>query len=349
VPVGSTVGAVTDTGGEPVLFKSPLLAPLVLGLTLVGLIVAPMVAAAPTIAITVGPDPAESIATQLGVTGSAMEGNSQASLKVKPAGGRACGANNSADDGATVIEPYQLYLANPGPYSGAHNWTFSSAGSYLLCAWLESSGSSAVATASLTVVIRPPHLTLSIQAPPAVTPGRTFQVAMTVQAETEREAYEFVIPDNGRGCPANAAAAESTAGKLGIRPYGVIFDGGPTTVTDNESLTTLGAYLVCAYIEYPGSASVPEAMASASLLVARPRPPCVVPRVGVNQGLAAVERRIKSAHCTVGALRYTHSSRYRRGVVIGLSPRPGTKLAPRAAVGVVMSSGPRRRHHRRRH
>jgi hypothetical protein len=326
-------------------FKSALLAPLALGLTLIGLIAAP-IAAGSTIAVTVGPDPAESITTQLGVTGASTEGKTQASLRVKPAGGRGCGTNNSADDGTSVIAPYELSLSNPGPFSNAHNWTFSSAGSYLLCAWLEGSGGSVLATASLTVAIRQPHLTLSIQAPPVVSPGRTFQVAMTGQAETDREAYEYLIPNNGRGCPANAAAAETTAGRLGIRPYGVKFLGGPATVTDNENLTALGAYLVCAYIEYPGSSSIPEATASASILVAKPHPPCVVPSLNGNRGVGAVERRIKSAHCAVGALRYTHSSRYRRGVVLGLSPTPGTRLAFHAAVAMLVSSGPPPRHRR---
>jgi len=333
-------------------FKSPLVVMLVTGTALAGSPIAPVAAAAPTVAITVGADPVESITTQLGVSGTSTEGDDRASLKVKPAGGRGCAANEEADEGVTVISPFALGLADAGPFSGARNWTFEGAGSYLLCAWLEhkvSETGAVAATAALTVAVRPPHLAMSIQVPRTVRPGQTFQVATTVQAETERAAWEYLLPDNGRGCPANSDAAYSTAGKLTLI-YNNAFDGGPSTVTGNESLTTLGAYLVCAYIEYPSSASIPEATASASILVAKPRPPCVVPRLGSNQGLAAVERRIKAAHCGVGTLRYTRSSRFKRGVVIALSPKPGTRMAPHAVVGIVISSGPPpRRRHRRRH
>ncbi len=315
----------------------------------IALVLAPGAGAASTVAITVGSDPVESITTQLGVSGASTEPESRASLKVKPGGGRGCAANNEADEGSSVIGSFQGYLASPGPFTDANNWTFEAAGSYLACAWLEGPSGSVVATASLTVAIRPPHLALSIRVPRTVSPGRTFQVAMTVQAETERELYDYLLPANGRGCPANAEAAQSTAGEIGIHSFGVNVDGGPRTVTDNESLTTLGVYLACAYIEYPSSSSVPEAVASAAVTVATPHPPCVVPSLGGDRGIGAVERRIKSAHCAVGALRYTHSSRYRRGTVIGLSPRPGTRLAFHAAVGIVVSSGrpPRHRRHKR--
>jgi hypothetical protein len=84
--------------------------------------------------------------------------------------------------------------------------------------------------------------------------------------------------------------------------------------------------------------------------VVKPPQPCVVPKLGVHQTLSTVERRIKTAHCSVGKIRYTPSSRRAHGVVLGLSPRSATKHASGAAVAIEVSSGPppRVKHRRRR-
>jgi hypothetical protein len=309
---------------------------------------------ASTISITVGADPAESITTQVGVTGIATEEEDRYYLKVKPAGGRGCAANAEADEGVYALGEFENVVGDPGNFAASTNWTFETAGAYLLCAWLQHNGTPAgsptvVASTSVAVNIRQPHLSLSIQAPSTVLVGRTFQIAMTAEAETQREAFEYLLRNTGRGCPANADAAESTSEEIAIHPFGVDFDGGPSTVTDNESLNALGAYLVCAYFEYPHSYSVPELVASAALAVVKPSPPCVVPKLGSRRTLAAVERRIKSAHCRVGRVTYVSSSRYARGLAISLRPAPGTRLEAHAAVAVEVSDGPPRRPQKHRH
>ncbi len=299
--------------------------------------------AAPSVSITVGADPAESITTQLGVTGTAVSSNNNVYLTDKPTGGEGCGANHQADRGGEVINEG----VGSGPYSWASNLTFQTAGSYLLCAWLTDytqSGYPVVASASLTITVRPPHIALSISAPSRVTPGQTFQIATTAQAETSRTIYEYLEPNTGRGCPANAAAADSSSGASQVHwpsnynGWGVL--GGPFTEVANERISGMGKYLVCAYAEYPSSASVPEASAAAAILVATPPPPCVVPKVTSGASLKNVEQKVRAAHCTVGKIGSTPSRTVHQGAVVRLSLSPGSKHAAGTAVNITVSSGP---------
>lgn len=313
---------------------------------LLPLTVAATAAAAPTVSISVGADPVESITTQLGVSGTDPSSENALLLKVKPAGGEACGVNYEADGGREVIGTFD------GVGVGAHtvtvNWTFEAAGSYLLCAWLTDNAEHdepVVASASQTIVVRPPHISLAIKAPSKVAPDQTFQIVTAAQSETSRDVTEYIEPNNGRGCPANAAAASSAAEAFGLIPLFLPWnvDGGPFTQSSNEKLEHTGSYLVCAYAEYPSAESVPEAMALATISVVKPPPPCVVPKVSSRMHLGTIERRIVAAHCTVGKVRSVASQSHRRGTLIRLSPRPGTRRASGAPVEIFVSSGSRRR------
>jgi hypothetical protein len=323
--------------------KLPFLTRCAVGAAFLTLGSASVAVAAPSISITVGADPAESITTQLGVTGTAVGSNNYVALTVKPAGGRGCGANYSADGGDSMVS---AEVAS-GPYSKATNQTFQSSGSYLLCAWLNDdtqSGDPVVASASLTITVRPPHIALSISAPNRVTPGEAFQIATTAQAETSRTIDEYTEPSTGRGCPANAAAANSASGMSRVywpgagSEWGVL--GGPFTETANETINSICSYLVCAYTEYPNSASVPEASATASISVAKPLPPCVVPKVTPGTSLKNVERKLRAAHCVVGKVGSTPSRTVHQGAVVRLSPSPGSKHAAGTPVSITVSSGP---------
>jgi len=295
--------------------------------------------AAPTIELTRGSaEPVESIATQLG----AVLGNSGGSyfaMHVKPTGGAGCGANASADSGEDVFGG-GFISSSSNPVTETRNWTFQTAGSYKVCAWVtkDSSGVEVEAFAEASFVVRTPHLALSISAPASVLPSQTFQVATTAQAETERQVWEFVMPNTGGGCPANADAASRASGALEILGYWNVI-GGPLTETKNQSLTTPGSYLVCAYFQYPNRESAPELSASAQTSVVPPPPPCVVPGFHRGASLASVERSIVAASCSVGKIDYSASSSVGRGGVLALSPGTGTKLGPGAAVSIVVSAG----------
>src|ERR1039458_6105281 len=294
-----------------------------------GLAAAASAEAESTMSITVGPEPTESITTQLGVAAIVTSTESYVELKVQPSGGERCAANPGADNGASVIEQGGFFpFLSTGPYSDAVNWTFGSAGSYLLCGWMTVYGAPVAASAQRTIVGRPPHITLLISNPGSVAPGKTFQIATTAQAETSREVYEYIEPNNGRGCPANAAAAASPAGSMGIYwPAGGSawrVEGGPFTETVNETISGAGAYLVCAYAEYPTTESVPEAVANSAISVVTHHPVsarCVVPRLE-GKTLTQAEKSLGRDHCRLG--RVTKPKRHKHKLVV-VSQNPGAK------------------------
>ncbi len=277
----------------------------------------------------------ESITTQLGgiVTNA---GNDVLYVDVKPTGGEGCGANPSADAGETVINDSITPEANPVPLS--QNWTFRLAGNYRMCAWVIRSNTEVFATAEASLHVRQPHLSLSVSVPASLAPNQTFQVVTTAQAETERSVYEYVIPNTGDGCPANAAAASNASGSRSVlNPWKVT--GGPFTESKNESIPSPGVYLFCAYVEYPNTESPPELAASAQTSVSPPPPPCVVPAFAFGAPLVSVEAGLRAADCSVGAVKYSASTRVGRGGVLEVNTRPGTVLTPGASVSIDVSAG----------
>jgi hypothetical protein len=305
-------------------------------------------AQASTLQLTVGSEPVESITTQLGATVSGAGVNDRLWVNVKPSGGEACAANPGADHGITILNGYEPPEHAPA-YSDTANHTFETAGSYLLCGWLMESGNPEVVLAnpSMTISVRQPHLSLSIAVPQQVAPSQAFQISTIAQAETTRQAWEYLLPDTGPSCPANAAAAAQAAGaRQVLNEWNVT--GGPLTETKNETLTTVGTYWICAYFEYPNTQAAPEFSASAQIAVNVPPPPCVVPSFTTRMHLSTVERRIRADHCTVGKITSALSKHVRRGAVIRLSSRPGTRLSAQAAVAIVVSKGRPRHRNRRR-
>jgi hypothetical protein len=329
-----------ETGGKFMLnLRKPLVIVLVaIASALVSACAAATAFAAPTIELTRGTaEPVESITTQLGgvVTNG---GGGRFFMHVKPSGGEACGANASADHGENVFDENLTTESNPVVLS--RNWTFRAAGAYRLCAWVtkDFAGSEVEAFTEVSFSVRVPHLALSISVPATVVPQQTFQVSTTGQAETERPVWEYIVPSTGDGCPANADAADRTAGEREVLGFWSI-TGGPLTETRNQSLSTPGGYLVCAYFEYPSRESAPELSASAQTTVVAPPPPCLVPTFRRGARLASVVQTIRAGGCSVGKIHYSSSSSVARGGVIGLSPVSGTKLAPGAAVSIVVSAG----------
>src|ERR1035441_589930 len=312
-----------------------------------GLIAAAPALAAPALTLSTGTEPTESIATQLQASGTTTNSQTSLGVTVKPTGGPGCAANFSADESAGGRIVFDGSDVEEGAFSKSVNETFSAAGSYLLCGWLNDNsqvGSPIVATASLTFTVRRPHLALSISAPPTVQPGQTFQLLTTAQAEVARTVSEYVLPETGRGCPANAEAAYTTSGVTAVfwAAHGSAWNviGGPFTESVNEVLRSPGHYLVCAYIQYPTSQSPPEITASAAVVAVAPPPPCVVPKLTSTTTPKAVEQALAAAGCSVGMLRYAASRGIRSGYVSALSQPSGKHLPGGTAVNVTISTGP---------
>src|ERR1700749_2389230 len=88
--------------------------------------------AAPTLTLSTGPDPTESITTQVSASGTAEDKQTAATVTIKPTGGRECGANPSAAEGAGGTFLFGGEDVAEGPFSHSVNHTFEAAGSYLL-------------------------------------------------------------------------------------------------------------------------------------------------------------------------------------------------------------------------
>jgi len=294
-------------------------------------------AAETTIELTVGTEPVESITTQLGARVSGAESGDDVWLVTKPTGGERCATNPQADRGNSISE--DLVSTEGGTFTSSHNYNYEKAGAYLLCGWVtRGSGENVLAHAETTLSVRLPHLALSVSAPASVAIEQAFQLVTTAQAETSRAAWEYLLPNTGDGCPANAAAADSaSAAEEVFGDWQVV--GGPVSQTRNESLASPGAYLVCAYFEYPGRESPPELAASAPLVVLAPPPPCVVPSLVSHASLASVEQSIQAASCTVGKVSHAASTTVPRGDVISLGQTSGAKLAHGAAIAILVSAG----------
>jgi hypothetical protein len=298
----------------------------------------------PSLTLTTAADPAESITTQIIAKGTSNNNRTRLSITLKSTGGQGCGANVSADSGSSLIEPPAVEEV---AFSKSFNHEFTSAGSYLLCGWLNDdaqTGSPVVATASLTFAVRPPRLALSISAPSTVQTEQTFQIVTTAQAEVSRNVTEYVLSSTGRGCPANGSAAGTTSGlgSIYFRGFNSSWNvsGGPFSESVNYSLRSAGQYLICGYMQYPSSQSPPEITASTPITVVSPPSPCVVPTLTSVTKRTSAEQALAASGCTVGKVRLLANRRIRAGYVIGFSASAGTHLPPGTAVAIAVSTGP---------
>jgi beta-lactam-binding protein with PASTA domain len=67
---------------------------------------------------------------------------------------------------------------------------------------------------------------------------------------------------------------------------------------------------------------------------------CLVPTVA-RRTLAVARRLAAAGHCTIASVRRKYSKRLRRGRVIAVDPRPGTRLPADSAVTLLVSRGPK--------
>jgi beta-lactam-binding protein with PASTA domain len=65
---------------------------------------------------------------------------------------------------------------------------------------------------------------------------------------------------------------------------------------------------------------------------------CVVPKVR-GKTLRAAKASISRANCRTGHVTRKSSRKVRKGRVLSQKPRPGTRLAPRSKVNLVVSRG----------
>ncbi len=87
----------------------------------------------------------------------------------------------------------------------------------------------------------------------------------------------------------------------------------------------------------PGSGTKLGSGAAVNLVLSAGKP-CVVPAVGSGWVVGRAERALAAADCRP-VIVHARSRRVRRGRVIGLSARTGSRLSPQASVRIVVSAG----------
>jgi len=281
------------------------------------------------------PDPAAGLPRVLTVAGTAAAAE-EVFVAYRATGGAPCAPTYASDPGTGLFS----YMEANGAFSFKTTHTFPNAGTYMFCIWLAQSSSSVSTPITQTITFRPPTGTITATFNPVTPrPGQTFTVTVTGTSEAPKEVYA-AIQRAGAPCGPTYASDEGTGILNGSEVNGSF------SLQATTSQATAGQYVVCLWLAESSSDSAPIAGPQPEPLnIVAPPPPCVVPRLNFGRGLATIQRRIRSAHCTVGTTTFAHSTSVRKGSVLRLAPTPGTKLGNGATVRIVVSSGPKRRRH----
>jgi hypothetical protein len=281
--------------------------------------------------------------------------------------------------GTDNVTVFQGGYSDPLP-DGSFSTPFSvvsSAGSYLVCAWIENdrtdgSGSgdvaSQVVTASATTaftVVNTDTLAISAATPRAGRPlAVTFSGGDSPYDGTGDTPYLYALirKTNGVKCQPTFGQDQEVAGTDNV----TVLQGGYSNALPDGSFSdpfsytpSAGSYTVCAWVETDrtdGSGSgdvasqVVTASASATLstatVVPKPKPSfCTVPGSG-RATLAGMRRRLSAHHCSAGRVVRRYDARVKSGDVIKLSQRRGAHLSEKKKIEIFISRG--RRHSRRR-
>jgi hypothetical protein len=161
----------------------------------------------------------------------------------------------------------------------------------------------------------------------AASAGTNYVPATTATQQVKVTPPPCVVP--AVSGPVGTAAVEAAL-RAGHCTVGVITHTASTAVADGDVVSLTPA----------SGTDLPEGTKVG--IVVSAGAPCVVPAVGTANSLHAVKMSIRSANCRVGKIIHQYS-KVRRGLVITLRPSPGTSVAPKARVTVVVSNGRRHR------
>ena len=276
-------------------------------LPLLGLVggIAPGAMAADTLQVTIGsPTPEQGVPFPVEFSGQTTAVNGEGDgpqlvAVVRPAGGIGCQADLADDKAAAggvsteifgpeldvwVDEPQE----GPGVYHETATYNPPNTGSFLLCAWLErpneGEGSSAVAgPISTTFSVGPPRVSeLLVDLPEPARPDVAFPIDYTTHTDQQLSMSSVIRPAGGLPCAADRALdseQNQSESQLLPGPYednSVSIFGGPITTTTTTT-EPAGAYVICTWIEGPGSDEV-DAASATDIYVGTPPPPPPVPR-----------------------------------------------------------------------
>jgi hypothetical protein len=265
----------------------------VCGLTLAALaVLAPAAALADTMSLGLSREAVQSATTQITYTASS-EVPGFISLAVNKAD-EPCGPTPEAEYDSLMSAPEPATLGQIGVYSESVNYTPTESGSFVICGWVTSSvpyqevtGSPVIASASLPIEVRLPHVSLALSLSRRVTPNRSFGVYLMATSEVAREVILVGLPYTSEGCPVNqdATAAQSLIDS--------VITGGPRLKTVTvRGLPAGSRWIFCAWAVIPGTVT-PQA--NTSMVVE-------VPRSAPSQPGSSPKHRSKS-HGQVGKAR----------------------------------------------
>jgi hypothetical protein len=267
---------------------STLLAALLLCLTAVS-----AAHAADTITLTTGADPTEEVPLPITVTWSTAEQDPRVMVTVKPVGPLGCALTHAVDNpnSADVISNSN---GNSPAGSSTANWRADDPGSWLFCAYLESSAGDTptlAVSAPVTVAVRGARATASIVVPARVDNGRPYPLSVPVTSELARRLYVTVKPTGGRPCEATYALDDPNSSDV-ISWEQVT--GNQTITTTASAIATNGGYLLCAYVQEDSSDTVAEATAQATFQVGPD--PCLTAKNKLKAATNAVHVAEKSVN-----------------------------------------------------
>jgi len=246
--------------------------------------------AADSVSVTLGGDPTEEVPLPVTVAWTSSLTDPYVYVTVKPAGGQGCAASHSADSSNSTT-----LISTDGPGSSPgfiRNWTAPDPGQFILCAYLQTTYSDAVALKTagpIPVTVRQAKATISVVAPARVDAGQPFPLSLPGTAELRRYVWVTSKPAGGRGCAAtyDLDRAQSTV---------VISEAalqGTQTIQQNVTASqTTGTYLLCAYVEESYGDTNAEATASTTYLVGPD--PCVSARGALSRAQSSVHVQEKS-------------------------------------------------------
>jgi hypothetical protein len=218
-----------------------------------------------SLAISASPS-APIVGTSVAITMAGSDEVSQilyAKVRLLPAGGGSCTSTASPDRGVQLGGSGKTVS---GSYSQAFKYTFSSAGSWLVCGWLANGGSSTpLAAASLVVAVRNPVETLAISsdAPAGGAPaGSLVTVKATGISEFGRTLYLRTRLDDGRGCGVNPHADPGTPIGKAVAVSGQYYR------QLERAFPGGGSWLVCGWLATKETDSKPIAVSSATVAIA---------------------------------------------------------------------------------
>jgi hypothetical protein len=186
-----------------------------------------------------------------------------AKIRLLPAGGGSCASTASPDKGVQLGGSGKTVS---GSFSQGFKYTFSSAGSWLVCGWLANGGSSTpLAAASLLVVVRNPVETLAISSDAPATgaqAGSLVTVKATGISEFGRTLYLRTRIDDGRGCGVNPHADPGAPIGRSIAVSGQYYR------QLERAFPGGGSWLVCGWLATSETDSKPLAVASTTVAIA---------------------------------------------------------------------------------